>query len=251
MGFIIFFIFILGLLVGSFLNVAIFRVHEGSSVVRGRSKCMNCEVPIGPKDLVPVFSYFVLRGRCRSCKSVISWQYPAIELVTALLFVVAYLLAPSTEIFIRNAIFIAYLIIIFVYDLRHMLIIDKFTVPAMIVAILLNLWLGVIPAWSILFGGLVLAAFFHLQFKISRGRWVGGGDIRMGALMGFMLGLEYGLVALFIAYVIGALFGVGLMITGKAHRKTPIPFGVFLSLATITMLFYGQEIIQWYLGLFY
>jgi len=243
-------IFVLGLVIGSFLNVAIFRVHDGLSVVRGRSKCTSCEVPLGPQDLIPVVSYLALRGRCRRCKSVISWQYPLVELGTALLFVAAYVLAPSTELFVRNAIFIAYLIIIFVYDLKHMLIIDKFTVPAMIIAILLNLWLGVIPAWSILFGGVVLAAFFHLQYKISRGAWVGGGDIRMGALMGFMLGLEHGLVALFIAYLIGAIFGAGLMITGKADRKTPIPFGVFLALATVIVMFYGQEIIGWYLGFF-
>ncbi len=147
--------------------MAIFRTHEGESVVTGRSKCRACEVPIGVQDLVPVLSYLRLRGRCRSCKAVISWQYPAVEIVTGLLFVVAYLLPTQplndsitqSLVFLRNTVFLSYLVLIFVYDLRHMLIIDRFTIPAMIFAIIINLWLGTIPAWSVLVGGLVLAGF--------------------------------------------------------------------------------------------
>jgi prepilin signal peptidase PulO-like enzyme (type II secretory pathway) len=243
-------IFILGTLIGSFLNVTIFRVHDDRSVVKGRSKCMKCEEAIDVKDLVPVLSYVNLKGRCRKCKAVISWQYPVIEIVTGILFVLAYNLSGMSIMFARDAIFVSYLIIIFVYDLRHMLILDKFTVPAMIVAVLLNLWLGVIPAWSILFGGIVLAGFFLLQYIISKSKWVGGGDIRMGALMGFMLGLEHGLVALFIAYLIGAVVGVGLMASGRVDRKTPIPFGTFLTVSTVVVLFFGSPIVEWYLGFF-
>ncbi|MBT5807717.1 prepilin peptidase [Candidatus Uhrbacteria bacterium] len=243
-------VFIIGTLIGSFLNVTIFRVHDDRSVVKGRSKCMKCEEAIDVKDLVPVLSYLNLRGRCRKCKSVISWQYPVIEIVTGLLFVAAWMASGMGLMFVRDAIFVSYLIIIFVYDLRHMMILDKFTVPAMIIAVLLNLWLGYIPAWSILAGGLVLAGFFYIQFAISKGGWVGGGDIRMGALMGFMLGLEHGLVALFIAYLLGAVVSVGLMLFGKAGRKTPIPFGTFLTVSTVVVLFCGGGIVEWYLGLF-
>lgn len=238
--------------------MAIFRTHEGESVVTGRSKCRGCEVPIGAQDLVPVLSYLRLRGRCRSCKTVISWQYPAVEIATGFLFVVAYLSSTQTLndsvtqslLFLRNSVFLSYLVLIFVYDLRHMLIIDRFTIPAMIFAIIINLWLGTVPAWSVLVGGLVLAGFFWIQFVISKGTWVGGGDIRMGALMGFMLGLEHGLVALFIAYVLGAIIGVAMMASGKATRKTPVPFGSFLAVATVIVLFIGQPLIDWYLGLF-
>ncbi len=243
-------IFLLGLCVGSFLNVVIFRVHEGESVARGRSKCQSCEEPIDARDLVPVLSYLMLKGRCRRCKSVVSSQYPVVELVTGVLFLLAFQKHGLSLLFIRDAVFVSYLIIIFVYDLRHMLIIDRFTIPAMIFAVIVNMWLGVVPAWSILVGGLVLAAFFWIQFLISKGTWVGGGDIRMGALMGFMLGLEQGLVALFIAYLLGAIVGVGLLVTGKANRKTPIPFGTFLASATVIVLFMGEQMINWYLGLF-
>ena len=238
--------------------MAIFRTHEGESVVTGRSKCRACEVPIGVQDLVPVLSYLRLRGRCRSCKAVISWQYPAVEIVTGLLFVVAYLLPTQplndsitqSLVFLRNTVFLSYLVLIFVYDLRHMLIIDRFTIPAMIFAIIINLWLGTVPAWSVLVGGLVLAGFFWIQFLLSKGTWVGGGDIRMGALMGFMLGLEHGLVALFIAYVLGAIVGLMMMVTGRATRKTPVPFGTFLSVSTVLVLFAGKQILDWYLSFF-
>jgi prepilin signal peptidase PulO-like enzyme (type II secretory pathway) len=247
---IIFLVFLIGLCVGSFLNVAIFRVHEGEQVVRGRSKCMKCEEPLGPRDLVPVLSYVALKGRCRRCKAVVSWQYPVIELVTGLVFVLLYLLHGMEMVLLRDAVFVAYLIIIFVYDLRYMYILDKFTIPAMIFALLANLWLGIVPAWSILVGGLVLASFFAIQYLVSRGTWVGGGDIRMGALMGFMLGLTHGLVALFLAYVLGGLVGAYLLITGKVDRKTPIPFGTFLAIGTLLMILSGDSIISWYLGFF-
>lgn len=254
-------VFIVGTCIGSFLNVAIFRTHEGESVVRGRSKCRVCKEPIRASDLVPVLSYLRLRGRCRSCQSVISWQYPAVELATGVLFVLFYLMVVTRggdglDAFLmalhvlRYWIFLAYLVIIFVYDLRHMLIIDRFTIPAMIFAILMNVWLGTVPAWSILVGALVLAGFFWVQFLVSRGTWVGGGDIRMGALMGFMLGLEQGLVALFLAYVLGAAVGLMMMASGKATRKTPVPFGSFLAVATVAVLLFGQSLIGWYFGLF-
>lgn len=254
-------VFIVGTCIGSFLNVAIFRTHEGQSVIRGRSKCRVCEVPIRAGDLVPVLSYLRLRGRCRSCRSVISWQYPAVELVMGFLFVAFYLMVVTrwgdnlgaflmALHVLRYWVFAAYLVIIFVYDLRHMLIIDRFTVPAMILAIVLNLWAGTVPAWSLLVGACVLAGFFWVQLLVSRGTWVGGGDIRMGALMGFMLGLEQGLVALFIAYVLGAVIGVVMMASGKATRKTPVPFGSFLAVATLVTLFVGQPLIDWYLNLF-
>lgn len=258
----ILFSLVIGLCVGSFLNAAIFRIKEGVSVARGRSKCTTCEEPIDAKDLIPVLSYLRLKGRCRKCKSVISWQYPAVEAVTALLFAVAvlrveYIWAQGgvDDLFfylwvLRDWIFIAFLVIIFVYDLRHMLILDKFTVPAMIIAVLTNLWLGLVPAGSMLLGALALAAFFHLQYVVSKGTWVGGGDIRMGALMGFMLGLQHAMVALFLAYVLGAVISMFLLWSKKVDRKTAIPFGTFLSVATVVVLFAGDWIIWWYLGLF-
>jgi len=254
-------IFFIGLCVGSFLNVVLFRTYEGQSFIFGRSKCRACQRSLHAGDLIPVLSYVFLKGRCRGCHSVIDWQYPVVEIATGILFVLMYLkeslgfgvsLEPQEllVLLIRDCVFVSYLIVIFVYDLRHMLIIDRFTVPAMIFAVIINLWLGIIPLWSILLGGLVLAFFFWTQFFFSKGTWVGGGDIRMGALMGLMLGLQQGLAALFLSYLLGALVGLFLLATGKANRKTPIPFGTFLAVGTTIVLFAGKPILEWYLGLF-
>lgn len=254
-------VFVLGACIGSFMNVVMFRTHAGETIIRGRSKCRTCEKSVDARDLVPVLSYLLLRGRCRHCQSSISWQYPAVEIATGFLFVLFYLMVTTQEVenlgllymalyILRYWIFAAYLVIIFVYDLRHMLILDRFTVPAMALAIALNLWLGLVPAWSVLLGGIVLAGFFWIQFALSKGTWVGGGDIRMGALMGLMLGLEQGLVALFIAYVLGAIVGVVMMASGKATRKTPVPFGSFLAVATLVALFSGERMVDWYLSFF-
>ncbi len=229
------FVFLVGLAVGSFLNVLVFRTHEGRSALRGRSRCLACEVPLGPLDLIPVVSFMLLRGCCRTCAAAISWQYPLVEFSTGVLFAAAYLRyasgfsLPETftpDLFwayvLRDCIFIAFLAILFVYDLRYVLLLDRFTIPAMITALLVNLWLGV-PAWSLLAGGLALGGFFLVQFAVSRGRWVGGGDIRMGMLMGFMLGIRDGLVALFIAYALGAAVGVYLLARQKAGLRTELP----------------------------
>lgn len=252
-------LFVIGVCVGSFLNVAVFRTHEEDSMVKGRSKCQSCEIPLGVRDLIPVVSYMALRGRCRRCKSVISWQYPLVELTTGFLFVLLYL-TPNLSyvanlglegsiLFLRDLVFVTFLILLFVYDLRYMLLPDKFTIPAMIVALLLNLVLGFISPELMISGAFILGGFFWVQYVISKGAWVGGGDIRLGALMGLMLGLWQGLVALFLAYIIGALVAVGLLATGKADRKTQLPFGVFLTFGTVIMLLSGEVILDWYLGL--
>lgn len=131
-----------------------------------------------------------------------------------------------------------------------MYILDRFTIPAIIIAIILNLWIGVIPALSLITGAVVLGGFFYLQFIISNGAWVGGGDIRMGALMGLMLGLNQGLVALFLAYLLGAIIGVMLLLSKRVGRKTPIAFGTFMAIGTVVILFFGNAPLQWYLSFF-
>ncbi|MBM5790017.1 prepilin peptidase [Candidatus Parcubacteria bacterium] len=249
-------VILLGLAVGSFLNVAIFRTHEEETVLRGRSKCRSCETPLGFVDLVPIVSFLVLRGRCRRCKTAISWQYPLVELATAMLFLLFYLqAAPIASLeaayaLLGDWILLSFLVVIFVYDLKHMAILDRFTVPAMVLTALFNLWTHSVDASSMLWGVIVIAGFFSVQFALSRGEWIGGGDIRMGALMGFALGLEQGVVAVFLAYVLGAVVGIVLYAAKKAQRKTPLPFGTFLTLSTAVMLFVGDAPLRGYLQLF-
>lgn len=256
------FVSIFGIAIGSFLNVVVFRTKSGESVTKGRSKCTACLEPIAAIDLIPMWSYFRLKGRCRNCRAVISWQYPAIEAAMGLLFGLFFVRAvmgfgipdfiDQTEwlaLFIRDATIASFLIIIFVYDFKYSYILDRFTVPAMIVALLFNMALGADPL-SLLLGGFLIGAFFAFQFLLSQGKWIGGGDIRMGLLMGFTLGLEQGLLALFLSYVLGAVVGIFLIATKKRKLDSHVPFGTFMAAAMIIVLFAGEEILKWYLGLF-
>ena len=238
-----------GLAIGSFLNVLIFRTHEDVPLT-GRSKCLKCEEPIEGRDLIPVLSYFLLRGRCRSCEEEISWQYPAVEAATGILF--AFLAATMTDpaLFLRGVIFTIFLIIIFVYDLRYHYILDRFTLPAMILAAILNIASNAVSVPSMLIGGAVIGGFFLIQHVVSKGKWVGGGDVRMGVVMGLMLGWQNGLVALFLAYALGAFVGIALILTRRLKMGSQVPFGTFLALGTFIALLWGQPILDWYLRYF-
>lgn len=173
------------------------------------------------------------------------------EFVTGLLFVFFFFKHQEFSLLlVRDWIFVCFLVVIFVYDLRYQLILDRFTIPAMILAILFNLLIGEISATSMLLGAVLIGGFFFGQFALSKGTWVGGGDIRLGVLMGLLLGLTQGLVALFIAYLLGALVGVILLLLKKVQRQTSIAFGTFLSIATALMMFFGGTPLDWYLSLF-
>lgn len=250
-----------GLAVGSFLNVVAVRLPAGQSL-RGRSRCPHCRGMIRWYENIPVLSFVWLGGRCASCRRPISWQYPAVELATAVLYLLVALKysavggfvidAPSVihnSLFIlRDWFFIATLIIIFVIDLRHYLILDVVTVPAAVVALGVNLALG--QAWAeLVLGGILGAGFFALQYVLSRGRWIGDGDIRLGLLLGVMLGWPSVAVALFVAYGTGAIAGVTLLATGKKQLGAQLPFGTFLSLGGAVALLYGEALIKWYLEL--
>lgn len=253
------FIFILGLFVGSFLNVVIYRLHRQESFVKGYSKCLFCNHRLYAQDLIPLLSYLFLRGRCRYCQHRFSKQYPLVELATGLLFLLAFLYLfpnwhyldlawPNLFHLLYFWVISSFLLIIFVYDLRYYLILDKVVIPAAVLALIGSLFLGY--HWFSLFGAaLVGGGFFLLQFVLSKGRWIGGGDIRLGFLMGLLLGWPQILVALFLAYVLGSLIAVGLLLANKKSWGDKVPFGTFLSLASWLVLLYGQAIINWYWSL--
>ena len=254
------YITIIGLCFGSFLNCLIYRLHEQKTIL-GRSFCPRCKKQIAWYDNIPLLSFILLKGKCRHCKHEISWQYPAVELVTAILFFViwqkyqinidivdiARYSLPVTRYveIIRDWLFVCILIIVFIYDLRWQLILDKITLPAMVIALGFNLFLG--AGWqNLLLAAGIGGGFFLAQYLISRGRWVGGGDIRLGALMGLMLGWPQILTALFLAYVSGAIIGVGLLVARKKQWSSQVPFGTFLSAATVVALLWGEKILEWY-----
>jgi len=243
-------VIILGLVVGSFLNAVIYRLRAGISFLKGRSYCPKCKHDLNVWDLIPLFSYVFLKGKCRYCQKKISWQYPLVELGTVLAFVFLFINYDLGIEFFVYVIFSCFLMIIFVYDLRYYLILDKVAIPAFVVAVLLSLFVLEISIVQIALGVLVGGGFFLIQFVISKGKWIGGGDIRLGALMGAMLGLNQLLLALFIAYFFGAIIGVFLMIFGKKKWKSQVPLGTFLTAATYVTIIYGERIIDWYLNSF-
>ena len=240
------FVFFFGLIVGSFLNCVIYRLEEGKSFLKGRSFCPHCKHKLIWQDLIPIFSFLILRGKCRYCQKKISWQYPTIEIATGLLFLSIFIFHFS----IFNLIIACFLIIIFVYDLKHYIIPDKVIYPAIIIALIFNFQFLIVNEFSIfkfsILSALGAAAFFLLIVLISRGKWMGVGDIKLAFLMGLILGFPNILVALFLAFFIGAIMGIGLIATGKKTLKSEVPFGPFLVAGTFLALFWGQDVINWY-----
>lgn len=252
-----FFVFLLGLIFGSFINAVVHRLKVEKSFIKDRSKCVWCDHVLAVKDLVPVLSWVFLRGKCRYCRRKISPHYPVVELFTALSFlVVYYVVGISDSHFLVNLqlatflIFTVFLIIIFIYDLKHYLILDQVVLPASVLAFVLNYFLG-IPWWSMLLAAFLGSGFFLIQYVVSKGKWIGGGDIKLGFLMGLMLGWPEILAALFLAYVIGSVIGVLLILFGKKKWGGRVPFGTFLTLGTYISMLYGEELIAWYLNLLY
>ncbi|MDP3964763.1 MAG: prepilin peptidase [bacterium] len=238
-------IFIVGISIGSFLNAVIWRLHTKENFLKGRSYCPKCRAHIRARDLMPVMSFLLLRGKCRDCGKSISWQYPLIELVTAVAFVILYGVFGLTISFFVAAVYTGFLVIVFMFDLKHYLILDRVMLPAAIVAFFGSLLIG-LSIWNILLGAVIGGGFFMLQFLLSGGKWIGGGDIRLGAVMGLMLGWQGVLVALFISYLVGSITGVILIFSGRKSWQSRLPFGVFLTLATFIALVWGDAIASWY-----
>jgi prepilin signal peptidase PulO-like enzyme (type II secretory pathway) len=264
-------IFVFGLTVGSFLNCVIYRLQKEEEFLVKRSYCPHCKKTLGWQYLIPVLSFVFLKGKCRYCQRPISWQYPLVELATGILFVfIAWnqliinpIGIPSGSYGASNflnffylLIVACFLIIIFVSDLRYYIIPDRVIYPAIIVALIYNIFLFFVFHHSFkaflnpLLSAVLASAFFLAIVLISRGHWMGWGDPKLAFFMGFLLGFPNILVALFLAFFIGAIIGIGLIILGKRTLKSEIPFGPFLVAGTFAALFWGTEIIKWYFGLF-
>lgn len=255
--------FVFGLIVGSFLNCLIYRIEKGESFLKGRSYCPNCKHVLNWQDLIPVFSFLILKGKCRYCQKPISWQYPLVETTTGILFVmILWFSTLQGQSFFPQGlslnllyylIITCFLIIIFVYDLKHYIIPDRVIYPAIAIALIFSFQF-LISNQFLIFNQLILsafgaAAFFLLIVLISKGRWMGIGDIKLAFLMGLFLGFPNILVALFLAFFTGAVVGLILIVLQRKNLKSEIPFGPFLVTGTILAIFFGKEIINWYLNL--
>ena len=242
-------IFIFGLIVGSFLNCVIYRMETGGNFLKGRSFCPHCKKVLSWQDLIPVFSFLILKGKCRYCRKSISWQYPLVELATGLLFLLIFNLQPSILNIAYFWIIGCFLVVIFVYDLKHYLIPDSVIYPAILISGVCLLY-GKHDMLNTAYSAVGAAALFLFIVLISRGKWMGTGDIKLAFLMGLFLGWPAILIALLSAFYIGALVGVGLIMSGRKTLKSEVPFGPFLVAGTFLAMFFGEKLIDWYLIFF-
>ena len=222
--------------------------------MKGRSFCPNCKHKLALQDLIPVFSFLFLKGKCRYCGQKISLQYPLVELSTAILFLLMTEAKPSSLETGFLMVISCFLIVIFVYDLKHYIIPDKVIYSAIVIALIFNFQF-LISKQFLVFNYLILsaigaAAFFAAIVLVSRGKWMGIGDIKLAFLMGLILGWPNIFVALSLAFLIGAIIGVGLIISGRKKMKSEVPLGPFLIIGTFLTMFFWNEIMSWYLNLF-
>lgn len=226
-------LFMLGLCFGSFLSAAASRTSDKISRWRGRSFCLSCGRKLRALELVPILNFIFLKGKCSTCRKPIGWREPLTELATGFTFLIIGLIHEGiiSPLLIRDLMVTIFLILLFLTDLYHGILPHRFTCAATIAAIGLNLWTKDYSPLQWIWGMVVCGGFFYLQYLISRGRWIGGGDIGLGIFIGAALGLWHGLWALALAYVWGALAAAVLLATKKITLKSTISLGPFLAAA--------------------
>jgi len=239
----------LGLCVGSFLNVVIARLPAGRSIVTPPSACPGCASLIAWYDNVPVLSFLLLRARCRQCHAAISWRYPLVELATAGLFALAAARIGFDARLLPALVLCAALVAITGIDLDHQIIPDAITLPGVAFGFAASLLVGQPPWIESLLGILLGGGLFFVIIVVSRGG-MGGGDMKLGAMLGAFLGWRMTLVAIMIAVLIGGVVAIGLLAAGRRGRKEPVPFGPFLAIGGLAALFWGESLLRWYLGVF-
>lgn len=258
---------ILGLALGSFVNALVWRLHQNTkskskkshlSIVNGRSICTHCKHQLAAIDLIPIVSWLFLGGKCRYCHKPIGWQYPLVEALTAVLFVLSYIYWPTSfngqgiALFVFWLAFVTGFMALAVYDLKWFILPDKITYKLLVLGVAQAIViLGFQPNFkqlttitlSLLIGG----GIFWALFQVSNGKWIGGGDVKLGFLLGLVLADGSLMVlTIFMASVLGTLVSVPLLVTGKATRTSRIPFGPFLIVATIIAKLFGASLIHWY-----
>lgn len=242
-------IFFFGLLIGSFLNVCIWRLPREESVVRPPSHCLSCGKQIGALDLIPVFSWLFLRGRCRYCGEQVSVRYPLVELLTGGMFLWSYLHFGFTWMSVASMVFAAFLILISFIDLDHQIILDGSLLLLGPAGLVLMGIFSPLEVWSMFAGG--LAGFvLLLVLAVVSGGGMGGGDVKFAAALGFWLGWPMTLLGLFFGFIIGGVFSGVLLILKLRGRKDFIPFGPFIAIGAWIVFLYGNDILRWYLGFF-
>lgn len=244
---------VMGLCIGSFLNVCIHRLPLKQSVVQPRSRCPDCGYALRWYDNIPLVSYALLRGRCRSCGRPISMRYPIIELVTAVVFVMHWYAFGATPLLPVRLVFGCALIVLFVIDLDHQILPDVITLPGIVAGFAASWFLAPGPLQSvlgILLGGGLLWAIAELWFRLRKIEAMGFGDVKMLAMVGAWLGVKMVVVTFVLSSMMGGVLGVVLLATRRADMATRVPFGTMLAVAALIASLYGGPLVAWYLSRF-
>lgn len=265
---------LLGLVLGSFLTASIWRLHEQTkknskkraaeiSIIKGHSMCPSCGHRLAATDLIPVLSWVFLRGKCRYCKKPIGKLEPTVEIATAVVFLFSYIVWPlplhgfGLFEFTLWIMFLTGFIALFIYDAKWFILPDKIVFPLIVLAAIQVLGLiiffhgGTRTALGALWGILISSGLFYLLFQISNGKWIGGGDVKLGIVIGLILGgpLE-SVLMLFMASTLGTIYSVPLLLRHKAKPNTQLPFGPFLIIAAVITRLFGAGMIAWYKRLY-
>lgn len=244
---------LVGLIVGSYLNVVIYRLPRGLSTVAPRSRCPSCGARIGALDNLPVVSWLLLHGRCRRCGAMISWRYPAVELATAGLFVACLGRFGPTREAVVAAVFVALLLALALIDAEHYLLPDRITLPGIVLGLAVQPLIDGVgllsAAIGAALGGGLLLALWGAWLLIRKEEGMGLGDVKMLAMVGAFLGWKGVIVTLFFASLVGAAVGLGLIAARRGDLGSRLPFGVFLALGGGVALFWGGAMVDSYLGL--
>lgn len=268
-------LFVLGLCLGSFVNALVWRLHEQAkpkksraangkdlSIATGRSMCPHCKYTLKVGDLIPVLSWLYLRGKCRNCKKPIGVQYPLVELLTAGLFILSYIFWPYGFDVAGIVRFGAWLMTLtgfmalVVYDLRWTLLPNRIVFPLGWLWVATTILLAIIESspqyiLNALLGALVGGGIFYILFQVSNEQWIGGGDVKLGFVLGLVVASPLkALLVIFLASYIGTLVALAGFIGKKHALSRHIPFGPSLMAATCIILFFGDNLISWYMDLF-
>lgn len=244
--------FLLGSAVGSFLNVVIYRLPRRESIIFPPSHCPSCGHRLLSKDLIPILSYVLLRGKCRYCGTKISPRYILVELISGLFFALVFYFFGFSFFTFKSLIFFSLLLPVFFIDLEHMIIPDIISIPGIFIGLILSLFNGNLKQsifGSVFYGGVLLFIYVS-ALLILKEEGMGQGDIKLGFMIGSFLGFKLSILSLFLSYFIGGLFSIALMGIKRKDLKTAIPFGPFLIFSAFISMFWGEMILNFYFSFF-
>lgn len=246
-------VILIGVSLGSFFNVLLYRLPKGEDVLAGRSKCPHCKGNLAWFDLIPVVSFLALGGKCRYCQKTISPVYPAVELTAAGLALLSYLTLGGMTVVSLVFWMVAcqFFLVLFLFDLKNMILPDAIIAALFLFSIVYWALSGVLPttasSWTAaLGGGAALSLILGSLWFLSKGLWMGFGDVKLAFTVGFLFGFFGGLLVLYGAFIAGGLVSVVMLLTKKANLKTKLPLGSFISLAAMVYILFGQTILSFF-----